>query len=833
MANPIGTWTRPQPLSLGHFRKISGSGFGDGRNAYAWSCAWFRDHVYIGTNRQVLVVSKKRIPIQVPYAVYPVPIPEGDEFLDQRSEIWRYNPKTDIWQRVFRSPIVDGLQGRPAPLAGGFRNMAVFQGKSDSAPAIYTIPGCTSRGIGPVLLRSQDGEHFAIASEPGIGLGDPNVISYRGAVPLKGRLFISPAASRGGNVNTSYNLTVLCSDDPVSGRWEVSNLGTFGDPTNVGIFDMAACNGHLYAGLINVRHGCQVWKTDGEGPPPHQWTKVCDQGFDRGPLNEAIAGFAAFRGDLYVGTGIQYGGYDRFHNIGPAAAEVIRIRPDDTWDLVVGEPRMTRCGFMVPSSGLGPGFGNPVGGYVWRLTVHDGVLYAGTFDAASHTPFSDPGTWPDPIRSLLDEATLERFMKVMGGCELWRTTTGDDWVPITRNGFGNYFNQGIRALLTTPIGLFVGTANPFGPQVAVHGPAGWRYEPNSQGGVEIYHGSLKHGGISPSDETQGNQVELNPWSDDDGSIPLAHLACMASIEEMPAESVERLEMLHTLADLGCPDEVKASHATFTVQDELMERDRSERHHPVRRLAEIPKHLVGLSEDVADELAAYFAGDLRNAGYWREEAIATSQACTQLLVEMLAFLPPDQAHSPQRNVLAIGIKAEGLERELSRLLSPETVKAFEGATPLEPFADSWADLVIWIEGPSGGDRTRGFADVWRALKPGGFFLAADLLGSPFDREDHLLAEADTTTLLRSYQDDLQRAGFADARVVNITRKGWQRFYRHSREFFGTKLLFQQLDQDRYARVLAALPGGNLVVAAHVLVCAVRATTHGSYFAATTR
>ena len=36
-----------------------------------------------------------------------------------------------------------------------------------------------------------------------------------------------------------------------------------------------------------------------------------------------------------------------------------------------------------------------------------------------------------------------------------------------RNGFGNKFNWGIRTLASTPQGLMVGTANPFGPRVAV------------------------------------------------------------------------------------------------------------------------------------------------------------------------------------------------------------------------------------------------------------------------------------------------------------------------------------------------------------------------------
>src|SRR5262249_45422412 len=163
---------------------------------------------------------------------------------------------------------------------------------------------------------------------------------------------------------------------------------------------------------------------------------------------------AWFNGALYAGTGIQDGGRDITNNIGPAASEVIRIYPDDTWDLVVGDPRLTRQGLKIPSSGLGPGFDNPFCGYVWRLRVHDGTLYAGTFDSATYLPYIDPETWPPAVRRLFDGALAEHFLRLRGGCELWRSTDGDHWTPVTRNGFGTPFNWGIRALLSTPHGLF-------------------------------------------------------------------------------------------------------------------------------------------------------------------------------------------------------------------------------------------------------------------------------------------------------------------------------------------------------------------------------------------
>src|SRR5687767_6832158 len=59
-ANPPPSETAPRPLSLGHFRPAGLNGFGDARNSYAWSIAYFEDHVYVGTNRNVLAVGALR-----------------------------------------------------------------------------------------------------------------------------------------------------------------------------------------------------------------------------------------------------------------------------------------------------------------------------------------------------------------------------------------------------------------------------------------------------------------------------------------------------------------------------------------------------------------------------------------------------------------------------------------------------------------------------------------------------------------------------------------------------------------------------------------------------
>jgi hypothetical protein len=65
-------------------------------------------------------------------------------------------------------------------------------------------------------------------------------------------------------------------------------------------------------------------------------------------LNQEAVSMIGFADALYIGTGIQNGGYDWRNKIGPAAAEIIRLNPDGSWDIVVGNPRLGKQ----PVSGL-------------------------------------------------------------------------------------------------------------------------------------------------------------------------------------------------------------------------------------------------------------------------------------------------------------------------------------------------------------------------------------------------------------------------------------------------------------------------------------------------
>jgi len=55
----------------------------------------------------------------------------------------------------------------------------------------------------------------------------------------------------------------------------------------------------------------------------------------------------------------------------------------------------------------------------------------------------------------------------------------------------NPYNMGLRTMVSSPHGLFLGTANPYGPKIMPLG--GDRYVPNPRGGCEVHVASGRRG----------------------------------------------------------------------------------------------------------------------------------------------------------------------------------------------------------------------------------------------------------------------------------------------------------------------------------------------------
>jgi len=490
-------------LERRHFRPLSLKGWDQPRTDYLYSMAWFEGKLYCGTLRGSLIFINLRIP-PPRMKPFPIPIPDDPFALDIRAQIWCYTPETDSWEMAYQAPIVKGRFGQEVPREVGYRGMAVFKGKSDTKEALYVCTLSPARSTGPLILRSEDGHEFVPVTDPGMGLGLVGLNSFRFLEVFNGKIYTSPIGGVQKSVdkskfinsvvNSSASPIVYESEDPAKGSWRSVSMPRFGDDNNTVVFFVTPFNDYLYASTFNITSGFQIWKTRAEGPAPYQWENVLRLGAYRGKLNQGVIWMCPFKGALYACTGIQDGGYDRKNNIGPAAGEVIRIYPDDTWDLVVGKARLTPHGLKIPTSGLAPGLNNFFNGYLWQMCEYEDHLYLSSMDWSVYLQYAPTESWPPILKNFLiaSQGGIDEIVAKEGGADLWKTRDGDHWEPVTKTGFENPYNVGIRKLLPTPLGLAVGTVNPFSPRVAVRQNGSWEYVDNPRGGAEVWLGHQRH-----------------------------------------------------------------------------------------------------------------------------------------------------------------------------------------------------------------------------------------------------------------------------------------------------------------------------------------------------
>ncbi len=145
-----------------------------------------------------------------------------------------------------------------------------------------------------------------------------------------------------------------------------------------------------------------------------------------------------FKNRLYVGSNGWGAGSS-------PASEEIRVNPDDTWDVVVGNARTVNGSTKSPISGIGDSFGNFFNAHMWRAETHNGAMYIGTNDASS--AFANvPGLGP--------------LLAPEFGFDIWGTCDGQYWWQVARDAFGDgRWNFGARTIVSTPSGLFIGSTN--------------------------------------------------------------------------------------------------------------------------------------------------------------------------------------------------------------------------------------------------------------------------------------------------------------------------------------------------------------------------------------
>lgn len=452
--------------TIDEFQRIAINGFarwgGDANNTWAWSMAWFKGKLYVGTGRQPDCITLLTSDVRLGTSFYPPAVlsgqcPEPPVLAESlAAEIWQFDPANGQWQKVYESP-----QDLPVDVNGqtimsardiGYRGMTSHV-EPNGTEALY-VGGVTSGSIydpdvngintfpGPRLLRSVDGVNWApVPAPPGTYLGElgnefvtteTKVRSFRSLQSFGGKLF----ASAGSFVGSGF---VIASEDPAAGgnAW----FRASGPWEDLPVWKLEVFNNRLYATTGFTKdekpdgEGYGVYRTDATGPAPFNFIPVVTQGgFQTDPLVRAPNGLsmAVHNGQLYVGTN--------------RPTELIRVNPDDTWDLLVGEPRMTPTGMKAPLSGFGIGFGSWFNGHFWRMASHQGKLFLGTWD------------WAIALQGLPSLFEIfDRAFTGHGGFDLYRTEDGVHWTAVTQTGMGDNNNSGLRTLRSTPAGLFFGT----------------------------------------------------------------------------------------------------------------------------------------------------------------------------------------------------------------------------------------------------------------------------------------------------------------------------------------------------------------------------------------
>ncbi|MGH9225140.1 MAG: hypothetical protein ACRD2W_15475 [Acidimicrobiales bacterium] len=438
--------------------QIAKFGFGDPQNSYAWSTAWFKGNLYVGTARSTLCVEGATqdfyFPNQGFYKTRPtleVSCPANKFDMNLSAEIWRYSPTSNSWTRVYKSPNdvpIPGTSGKVVARDIGFRGMVVMQ-EPNGTEALY-VGGVTAgeyipaiaQSNPPRILRTTDGNQFTPLNGSPAQIKSPFgslwPIGYRAMAVYKDRLFVSASISLTGDGGLVE----------VGNPWSASPTFTQLSPETMQVFELEVFNGHLYLGNgdSKTNTGYSVYRTDANTTPT-TFTPVITLGAGRGSTITSVVAMHVFQNRLYIGAS----GW--FSTLFPAS-ELVRINADDSWDLVVGNARATPQGNKSPISGFGDGFGNIFNAHFWRAVTYLGGLHVGTND------------WSWTFRFVPD---IDRWLRPIYGFDVWSSCDGQSWTQTTGNAFGDgLYNFGARTMTAVGNVGYLGSAN------HVQGAAVWK-----------------------------------------------------------------------------------------------------------------------------------------------------------------------------------------------------------------------------------------------------------------------------------------------------------------------------------------------------------------------
>ncbi len=228
----------------------------------------------------------------------------------------------------------------------------------------------------------------------------------------------SVAVDKAGKVylTDKINARVLVFAPGGSGSWFQTNINSFGDVSNNGVWSLGRFNNNLYAGTYNSFNGAEMYRQTAPG----QWEPVGLGGLGDHE-NQAIDHLLEYGGKLYAST---------LNATPDNKSEGAQIWRSDTGDMGSWS--------AVVTGGSGTTTPDPANGEFYRLFVFNNQICAATWAAAE----------------VYEGVTTH-------GAEIWCSSSGDanTWTRLASNGLGNANNIGIMDVQSHNGKLYAGTYN--------------------------------------------------------------------------------------------------------------------------------------------------------------------------------------------------------------------------------------------------------------------------------------------------------------------------------------------------------------------------------------
>jgi hypothetical protein len=237
-------------------------------------------------------------------------------------------------------------------------------GKTPAMLLNFTAPGDNFQ------LLSRDGRAFKkLTAKP---KGEREGLALASVFAHQGRLYAIPDA---GTATAAWQGSVLArmiGHQKDTGRWEAVSQDLL-LKAGQGISRVGGFQRNDYLAVSDAQHGFQLWLRPRRKRA--KWHCVLEKGATRYANNPDLADVCEFNGDLYLATPPWCADQGNMHYVDNDSGELIRLYPDDSWDLIVGSARFTLSGLKVPLSDQPPGFGASQYRCISRLLNHDRQLW--------------------------------------------------------------------------------------------------------------------------------------------------------------------------------------------------------------------------------------------------------------------------------------------------------------------------------------------------------------------------------------------------------------------------------------------------------------------------